>query len=193
MAQDVRQWLEEIKRLQQQLAEVVRDRDDALQSAAQWRQLYNTEAQQRRDEAKLHQQTLDTFKAELQKFQSFSSSLPDAAKMVAHQQEVEPLQAVDELKAKLVEVLLERDRTSEEFSHLVQALQQEKADHAETRKSLTSALADAVDLLAKAQGHRSAPVHFDLDSDSAPDRAQSAVGELPATKNPLLQLPPLCN
>ena len=53
MSQDVRQWLDEIKRLQQQLTEVSRDRDDAGESATQWRQLYNTEAEQRRNDAKL--------------------------------------------------------------------------------------------------------------------------------------------
>ena len=64
MTQDIRQWLNEIKALQQQLTEVVRDREAALESAAQWRQLYNTEAQQRRAEAKLNQQTIAALQAQ---------------------------------------------------------------------------------------------------------------------------------
>ncbi len=72
MAQDVRQWLDEIKRLQQQLTEASRDRDEASESAAQWRQLYNTEAEQRRNDVKLTQQTIANLEAQIQQLQTFS-------------------------------------------------------------------------------------------------------------------------
>jgi len=47
-----------------------------------------------------------------------------------------------ELKERLVAVLAERDR-------LAQALEAEQANHAQTRKSLTTALGDAIDMLSK--------------------------------------------
>lgn len=152
MPQDVRQWLNEIKALQQQLAEMTRDREAALESAAQWRQLYNTEAQQRRTEAKLNQQTIASLQAQIQKLQNFSPSIPDESKVISlHQQQVEELQTLEEVKIKLVEVLLERDRAREEINHLASALKQEQTRHSETRKNLTTALGDAVDLLSNTQ------------------------------------------
>ena len=189
MTQDIRQWLNEIKALQQQLTEVVRDREAALESAAQWRQLYNTEAQQRRAEAKLNQQTIAALQAQIQKLQSFSSSIADENQAgTALSQEVEQLQSLEEVKAKLIEVLLERDRAREEINNLVSALKAEQVHHAETRKSLTSALGDAVDLLAKGQNTRD--VEVDIVSDQN-DPNYSTSGELLGSKNPLIQLPPL--
>ncbi|HLO47133.1 MAG TPA: hypothetical protein VK211_01705 [Kamptonema sp.] len=188
MTQDIRQWLNEIKALQQQLAEVARDREAALESAAQWRQLYNTEAQQRRAEAKLNQQTITALQAQIQKLQNFSTSIADETKTVTTLQQVEQLQTIEEVKTKLVEVLLERDRSREEINNLASALKEEQLRHSETRKSLTSALGDAVDLLTKGQNSR----HLEVDIVSdANDTTNSNAGELTASKNPLLQLPPL--
>ena len=53
MSNEVTQWLDQIKELKQQLADSIREREVADQSANKWRQLYTTEAQQRRS------QTLD--------------------------------------------------------------------------------------------------------------------------------------
>jgi len=164
MAQDVRQWLNEIKALQQQLAEITRDREAALESAAQWRQLYNTEAQQRRTEAKLNQQTIASLQAQIQKLQNFSPSIPDETKIISlHQQQVEELQTLEEIKIKLVEVLLERDRAREEINHLASALKQEQTRHSETRKNLTTALGDAVDLLSNTQKPTTPSIKFGID------------------------------
>ena len=58
---------------------------------------------------------------------------------------------MDELKAKIIEVSQERDRCVEKVQELTEALQQEQTSHANTRISLTNALADAVDLLSKAK------------------------------------------
>ena len=152
MVQDVRQWLDEIKRLQQQLTEVSRDRDEAGESAAQWRQLYNTEAEQRRNDAKLTQQSIANLEAQIEQSPNFSPNVSEGDEPgIARQQEVEQLQTVGELKAKLVVVLFERDRAFEQIKQLTQALKQEEARHAETSKNLTSALGDAVDLLTKAK------------------------------------------
>ena len=138
MSQDIRQWLDEIKRLQQQLTEVSRDRDEAGESAAQWRQLYNTEAEQRRNDAKLTQQSIEALEAQIEELQNFSPIAPEGDDAgVARQQEVEQLHTVDELKTKLAEVLEERDRAIEHIKQLTQALKQEEARHAETSRNLT--------------------------------------------------------
>lgn len=187
MAQDVRQWLEELRRLQQQLADALRDRDAALDSGVQWRQLYNTEAQQRRNEAKLHQEAIAALESQIQQLQTFSSNLPDETEK-ARQQEVEQLETVEELKLKLAEALRERDRARELISQLTQALKDEQDQHAETRKSLTTALGDAVDLLTKAQGSQT--VSVEILTDRAEDAATS-LDALSPSQSSLLQLPPL--
>jgi predicted RNase H-like nuclease (RuvC/YqgF family) len=144
MSNDVTQWLAQIKALKQQLADSISDREAANESAANWRNLYNTEAQQRRTEAKLAQQQLESLKAEIRQLQQESTRLksddPDAASAI--EQEVAQLQSTEELKAKLTEVLLERDR-------LLDALKIEQANHAQTRKSLTAVIGDTIDQLAK--------------------------------------------
>ncbi len=200
MVQDVRQWLDEIKRLQQQLTEVSRDRDEAGESAAQWRQLYNTEAEQRRNDAKLTQQSIANLEAQIQQLQTFSPIVSEGEETgSARQQEVEGLQTVGELKAKLVVVLEERDRAIEQIKQLTQALKQEEARHAETSKNLTSALGDAVDLLTKAKtpvAVRNESVYSLEIVPVSTGNAESAIeirhnpAQLPPSKNQLLQLPP---
>jgi hypothetical protein len=140
MSQEVAQWLTEIKALKQQMAELQSDRDAAWESAASWRQLYNTEAQQRRTDAKLTQQEIAALKAEIQQLQSMPQVLDDAVS-VAPAEEMEQLQ-IAELREKLLATLNERDR-------LVQALKTEQTNHAQTRKSLTTALGDAIDRLTR--------------------------------------------
>ena len=212
MAQDVRQWLDEIKRLQQQLTEVSRDRDEAGESAAQWRQLYNTEAEQRRNDAKLTQQSIASLQLQIEKLQSFSPIVPEEDDAgVARQQEVAQLQTVGELKAKLAEVLQERDRAIEQVKQLTQALKQEEARHAETSRNLTTALGDAVDLLTKAQtvpttkmetpaySLEIVPTRTANPGETALEIRQTSAqtgktpAPLPSSKNQLLDLPPFGN
>ncbi|NES25580.1 MAG: hypothetical protein F6K41_43465, partial [Symploca sp. SIO3E6] len=76
MSNDVRQWLTQIKELKQQLADTIRDRDAADESAANWRQLYNTEAQQRRTEARLTQQEIEDLKAQIWELEGEGAKLP---------------------------------------------------------------------------------------------------------------------
>lgn len=201
MVQDVRQWLDEIKRLQQQLTEMTRDRDEAGESAAQWRQLYNTEAEQRRNDAKLTQQSIGNLEAQIEQSQNFSPIVSEGGEAgIARQQEVEQLQTVGELKAKLVVVLEERDRAFEQVKQLTQALKQEESRHAETSKNLTSALGDAVDLLTKAKtpaAARNESVYsLEIVPVSTENVGESAIeirhnpAQLPPSKNQFLQLPP---
>lgn len=146
MTHDVTQWLAEIKDLKQKLAEAQYEREQAYTSAANWRRLYETEAQQRRTEASLVRQTIDALKSEIQQLKgnplSGHQGPIDAAAVHA---EVESLQTVADLKQKLLDVLAERDR-------LAQALKTEQANHTQTRKSLTTALGDAIDQLSKEPG-----------------------------------------
>jgi hypothetical protein len=145
MSQDVLQWLAEIQSLRQQLAEVQREREDAYASAANWRQRYETEAQQRRTETILSQETLEQLKLELLHLKSIAPIAPAEPAIVEQiGAQVETLQTPEELRHRLVEALLERDR-------LLQALKTEQAAHIQTRNSLTTALGDAIDRLTKEQ------------------------------------------
>jgi len=147
MSNDVRQWLAEIKELKQQLADSIRDRDAANESAANWRRLYNTEAQQRRTEARLAQQQIDALTLEIQQLQQekaqFKAQDPDVT--CAIEQEVAKLQTLEQLQQKLIEVMMERDR-------LIDALKIEQANHAQTRNSLTAVIGDTIDQLTKQRG-----------------------------------------
>jgi len=144
MSQDLtQQWLTEIQTLKQQLVEQQRDRDAAWESAQKWRKLYNIEAEQRRTDTQMSQQAIASLKADLQKLQGKQEDrLTDGIAVTAIQQEIEPLKSVEDLQAKLIAVITERDR-------LVQALKTEQDNHAETRKNLTTALGDAIDGLAR--------------------------------------------
>ncbi|WP_413171528.1 hypothetical protein [Anabaena azotica] len=142
-------WLAEIQSLKQQMAELQQKRDEAWESSQKWRQLYNTESEQRRAEAKMYQQTLTkrsqgiaSVKAELQKFPGMDADTITETTTTAIESELVEPKSVEELKAKLVAVTKERDR-------LIQALKTEQENHAQTRKNLTTALGDAIDSLAK--------------------------------------------
>lgn len=69
MIQEVKQWIDEIQILQQKLTEAVQEREEAFASAAKWRSLYETEAKQRRIEAKLARQNANALKAKIQQLQ----------------------------------------------------------------------------------------------------------------------------
>jgi predicted nucleic acid-binding Zn-ribbon protein len=143
MTQDVRPWLSEIQELQEKLAAAHQERDEAYASAANWRRLYDTEANQRRTEATLAQQTIDTLKAKLQQMPFPSATEADDAAMLEQlQQEIEPLQRPDDLKSALLKALMECDR-------IARLLQSEQTAHAQTRKTLTAALGDTVKMLSQ--------------------------------------------
>ncbi|QFS49050.1 hypothetical protein GXM_06544 [Nostoc sphaeroides CCNUC1] len=142
MNQDLtQQWLTEIQTLKEQMAGLQSDRNTAWESAQKWRQLYNIEAEQRRTDAQLSQQAIASLKAELHKLQGLEmETLAAGTPVTAIHQEIEQLKSVEELQAKLIAVIKERDR-------LLQALKTEQDNHAQTRNSLTTALGDAIDSL----------------------------------------------
>lgn len=143
MTQDVTQWLAEIKALKQQLAESQQERDQAYASAANWQRLYETEAQQRRAEAGLARQRIEELMLEIQHLQGKGAiAINETAIRSTIQAEVEQWQTTTELRQQLVAALIEREQ-------LVEALKVEQSNHAQTRKSLTTALGDAIDQLSK--------------------------------------------
>lgn len=144
MNEDVRGWLSEIRALKQQLAEAQTVREEAIAAETKWRQLYSTEAQQRRTEARFASEEIEKLKAQIQQLQTQGIrplvDTPEAEAAIA--KEVASLETVEALKAKLIETLKERDRALE-------ALQAEQESHAQTRKSLTAVIADTIDQISK--------------------------------------------
>lgn len=174
MTHDVRQWLAEIKLLQQKLSEAQKERDEAYASAANWRNLYETEAKQRRTEAHLTRQTIDSLRAELQGTQD-APVLPAAPSLSGFDpQEVDQIQDVAELQQRLLQAI----QTCEQ---LAQALRLEQSNHAQTRAELTAALGDAIDLLSKRP----------TQSVAQPAEPPRTEPRTEAPRNPSLELPQL--
>ncbi|GAB4138863.1 MAG: hypothetical protein Fur0046_13660 [Cyanobacteria bacterium J069] len=147
MTQDVRQWLAEIKHLQHKLESAYKERDEALSSAANWRRLYETEAQQRRTETALSQQAIADLKDRIKAGQTPNLPLLTGDLPPAIAQQVASLETPESLQQALAQALVECDRLS-------QALRAEQSDHDQTRKSLTAALGETVDRLAKERAAR---------------------------------------
>jgi hypothetical protein len=144
MSQELtQQWLAEIQTLRQDLAQLQSDRDAGWESAEKWRQLYNTEAEQRRTDAQMSQVAIASLKAEIQKLKGIEdATLADSITATAIQEEIEKLKSLEELQPKLIAVIKERDR-------LLQALKTEQDNHSQTRNNLTTALGDAIDGLTR--------------------------------------------
>ncbi|MEI6444065.1 MAG: hypothetical protein WCO29_13300 [Nostocales cyanobacterium ELA583] len=134
-------WLAEIQSLTQQMTQFQHERDEAWESSQKWRQLYNTEAEQRRADTKMHHEAIASVKAEVQKF-SATNTETGTDKTTLIQQQIAEFNSIEELQTQLLEVIQERDC-------LLQALKLEQENHAQTRKSLTTALGDAIDSLAR--------------------------------------------
>jgi hypothetical protein len=140
------QWLAEIQFLRQQMTELRHQRDEAWASSQKWCQLYNIEAEQRRTESQSAQQMIATVQAKLHQMQGRDVGVDIEVTSVASiQAEISQITTLEELHFKLITLTQERD-------HLLQALKIEQESHAQTRKSLTTALGDAIDSLAKARG-----------------------------------------
>ena len=205
MTQDITPWLNEIKALQQKIIELQTELDAAQDSASQWRQLYNTEAQQRRNENQRAQEIIETLKTQVQKLEHGFSSIEDDRDetVITIEQQIEHLQTLDEFKAKIIEVSQQGNRAIEQVQKLTEALKQEQVNHADTRKSLTNALADAVDILAKAKAAKQQKSEiisttqlepednsYSLSQPKPQDSYSPTVGELPANQQkPLPRLP----
>ncbi|MEM9004295.1 MAG: hypothetical protein AAGE59_12330 [Cyanobacteria bacterium P01_F01_bin.86] len=142
MTQEITRWVTEIRTLQQQLAAIRQERDQAYKSAANWRQRYDAEAKQRREDVEQLQLTVKTLRTELATLQAPQKDSV-SAELLTHPLEEDAdasLDTVEGLRTQLVKALQQCDR-------LQKGLDAERADHAETRKSLTTALGEAIDAL----------------------------------------------
>ena len=129
MSQDLTQWIAEVRTLQRQLADTQKERDQAYNSAANWRRLYETEARQRREEAA--------------EFQTSAESLQQQLSRSPGENLGQELAASDSLQG-----LQQRlDSLVQRCQELTQRLQAEQAAHAQTRQTLTMALGDTFDAL----------------------------------------------
>ena len=132
------QWLTEIQNLKQSIIDLQTQLTNARDSSDKWRKLYNTEAEQRRTDVYLLEERIASLKSEIQQIKGIEDKkLPDAQTATKIQDEVEKLHSIMELKAKLITIMKERE-------HLRQALKTEQDRHVQTRKSLTTALGDAI-------------------------------------------------
>lgn len=183
MTYEITQWLEEIKSLQQQLAQAQSEREAAQASAEHWRELYNTEAQQRRTEAKQAEQIIANLKQEIQQLKEKHTFLKtdNNSESISIEKELEKI-PVNELKIKLAEVMQQRDRLLSENERLAEALKAEQAAHIKTRQNLTTALGDTIELL---KATRAAILKSESSPGSSPTQSTAPL------KNPSLQLPPI--
>ncbi len=136
MTQEVTRWLAEIKTLQQQLLAVSQERDQAYKSAANWRQRYEEEARQRREEVETLKATIATLRTELSTVRSRQKDAVAAA--IETRLNHANLDTVEGLRTELIKALQACDR-------LQAALEAEQEAHAETRKTLTTTLGEAID------------------------------------------------
>ena len=193
MSQEVAQWLAEIQSLQQQVAQLQQEYEAAQARTDRWRELYNQEAEQRRQDTKGHQDTINDLRSEIKELKQGTKS---AEELVAAEwqlvQELNRLDA-DEIKQKLLEAMGQIDQARMEADRLREALSAEQIAHEQTRKSLTTALGDTVELLTHAQeaGKKKRPEPSLPGSSSTSTDLAEAKTTSESVKNPLLQLPPL--
>jgi predicted nucleic acid-binding Zn-ribbon protein len=136
---EVIQWLNEVKLLQQQVQDLNAELLVATQNADAWRSRYETEGQQRRSESASAQSKIGKLTdqvAQLLANPELSTELGDDAIAV----QIKGLINLSDLQSKLFEVWTERDKA-------IAALKAEQSAHEKTKKDLTMALADAMDVL----------------------------------------------
>lgn len=132
MSENVAQWLAEIQSLQRQVSELQQEREQAYASADNWRKLYEGEAKQRQREVTQSAQKIEQLQQALQAAQETDKN----SHKNSRNQPADPLQ--NQLTA-----------AKQECDRIKSLLQAEQAEHEKTRASLTAALGDAIDLLAK--------------------------------------------
>ncbi|MEM7062927.1 MAG: hypothetical protein AAF572_07175 [Cyanobacteria bacterium P01_B01_bin.77] len=144
MVNEVSQWLAEIQNLQQQLKDLGQERDQAYASAANWRRLYESESEQRRNASARSQMRIRALANELEVFKQAPSQGEPSRNLEQVLAQVTQVESVDELRSQLTNALTLCDQLSN-------ALKTEQAAHEETRQNLTTALGDTIDLIAKDQ------------------------------------------
>ena len=142
MVNEVSQWLAEIQALQQQLKVLGQERDQAYASAANWRRLYESESEQRRHDSERSQTRIRALANELEVFKQTPAEGEVSRNLEQVLAQAHQMEDVEELRSQLLNALTLCDQLSN-------ALKAEQASHQETRQSLTTALGDTIDLLAK--------------------------------------------
>ena len=106
MVNEVSQWLAEIQSLRQKLQTLAQERDQAYASAANWRRLYESESEQRRNDSERSQLRIRALAKELDVFKQPASRTEgtsrDLQKVVT---QVNQVKSVEELRSQLVETL----------------------------------------------------------------------------------------
>ncbi|MCX5962107.1 MAG: hypothetical protein NT070_02885 [Cyanobacteria bacterium] len=136
---EVMQWLNEVKSLQQQVRDLTIELAAAQHNADSWRSRYETEGQQRRSDVTTRQDQINKLQAEIAQLRTqpeFSTTLSDDA--IALQ--INGITSMSALQDKLFKVWTDRD-------NVLAALKKEQLAHEKTKKDLTMALADAMDVL----------------------------------------------
>ncbi|MBE9159952.1 hypothetical protein IQ265_24435 [Nodosilinea sp. LEGE 06152] len=128
MSQDLTQWITEVRTLQRQLADTQKERDQAYNSAANWRRLYETEARQRREETAEFQSQLEALQQQL------------AAAPAIEASDLSGVNSLQGLQQHL-------DGLVQRCQELTDRLEAERQAHAQTRQTLTAALGDTFDAL----------------------------------------------
>jgi predicted nucleic acid-binding Zn-ribbon protein len=139
MSQEVVQWLNEIKALQQEVSDLKQALTEADRRLQEWQNRYEVEARQRRQDGEQQERAIAVLTQEIDQLKA-APQLALAQADAAVTQQIDALANFTDLKAKLAEVWASRDRALE-------SLQQEQAAHQRTRQDLTMALADAMDTL----------------------------------------------
>lgn len=134
MSQDLTQWIAEVRTLQCQLTDARRERDQAHNSAANWRRLYENEARQRRQDA-------EQFQAEIaqvnQRLLEQQRAQAEAQHLVTEMEQADSLSGLQDQLSALVQ----------RCQRLTQSLDAERQSHQSTRQALTAALSDTFDIL----------------------------------------------
>jgi hypothetical protein len=156
MSQEVVQWLNEIKTLQQQVADLQGQLAESNHSADRWRARYDAEAQQHR--TALTQSQSQLAQAQSQLTQSQNPVNPETLTIDSATSAKLDRLTPEALKQKLIEIWAERDQ-------MESALKAERSAHEQTRKDLTTALADAMEVLSKAKRNSPPPAFPDLGPD----------------------------
>ncbi|MEL6553895.1 MAG: hypothetical protein AAFQ63_10610 [Cyanobacteria bacterium J06621_11] len=140
---NVAQWLAEVRSLQHQVKMLQKEREEAYSSADNWRKLYESEAQQRRKDDAASRRKIEKLQQGLTESHRTEAINQGAShQLLADVAAIRGTQSVQALQAQLI-------ATKRQCEQLKEKLEAEQTEHEQTRESLTAALGDAVDLLAK--------------------------------------------
>lgn len=136
MKQDISDWLNEVKSLQQQLSIMQQERDAAFQEAAQWRDRFH-------DETQLRQKKISLLQDQIRQLEAAQAALQSTDPSDIGTEVIESLAGMTdpaELQQYVHEIAQERNALRRE-------LETERKAHQATREELSLALGDAIDLL----------------------------------------------